>query len=142
MSQAKKGASLFGGFEDFGYISTDPDPAKTDPYIKAEPIPSRYLGTNFKAGHLKPKADGAAAFLTLASSTQTKDGAADVYLNPGSLERKAASEAKKKNIDPNRDFKYVSFPKKAPCSGSYVGTFYQQPLPHERSTKSQSAAPR
>lgn len=118
--------SLFGGFGDLGYISTDPEPTRTDPYIKMEPIPSRYLGSNFKVGHSSsgktPDAYLDKTYLTLASATQNKSGP-DPYVDPGKADLRAMKEAKKLNIDQNKDFKYPSVPPKPVGAGSDFGCF-------------------
>ena len=132
MPEKNLSKSLFGGFGDPTYISTDPDTSKTDPYIKQEPIPSRYLGSNFKVGRT-PKGRTPDCFLgkefpTLASATQSKQGP-DPYVDPGKAEIRSAKDAKKKNIS-DKDFKYASVPKKPSGSGSPIGTFGGV-LPHE-----------
>lgn len=121
--------SLFGGFSDpTSYITTDPNKDKTDTYIKAEPIPSRYLGQNFKVprGKQGRTADTyfGGKFLTLASKEQnTNIKEPDVYEDPGRSERREATKAKAKRIDKDKDFKYVSYPKRSTGPGSIVGTF-------------------
>lgn len=132
--------NLLGGFSDPPLITTDGDPKKSDPYIKAEVIPSRYTGANFKVGRPK-KGHGKDVYFskeypTFASSEQNK-GKTDDFLDPGVLERRQAKEKKKKNIDPNRDFKYASPPKVAVGSGSYFGTFDGKPIPHQEEYKVQ-----
>lgn len=128
-----KQSSLFGGFSDPRFITTDPDPNQTDKYIQNEPIPSRHLGKNFKIG--QPKKGRTVdvffdkKFLTRASADQNH-GKTDEFEDPGKVERRARAEAKKKNIA-NHDFRYVSYPKKSTGPGSFVGTLQNKPFSHE-----------
>jgi hypothetical protein len=123
----------FGAFGEPSYISTDADVTKSDPYIKAEPIPSRYLGASFSVGRMKkgkgPDALLEKKFKTLASAEQN-NGKEDPYVDPNSVGRKATMEAKKKNIS-ERDFRYTSPGKKSTGSGSYTGCIQSAPIPHE-----------
>ena len=117
--------SLFGGFGEPSYISTDPDKDKSDGYIKQEVIPSRYLGRNMKTGRCpkgrNPEVYFDKKYATFASATQTKDGA-DKYVDPGKADLKSAKDAKGKNVS-EKDFKMASFPKKPLGVGSNFGTF-------------------
>lgn len=133
MSQAKP-KSLFGNFSDPPYITTDPDSNKTDPYIKKDLIPSRYLG---KSLGVKAPATGRLPdtyfekkFLTLSSKEQNNNKDIDAYEDPGRADRRAVQEAKKKNIV-DKDFKVASFPKKSTGTGSFVGCFQDKPFEHQ-----------
>lgn len=123
--------SLFGGFSDPTYITTDPDVTKTDPYIKSEPIPSRYLGNGLSIPRAKkgklPNALFSKKWLSLVSPEQNKEAFkkndfAETFEDPGRSERRAAAESKKHNIDP-KDFRYVSPSPKTTGPGSLWGTF-------------------
>jgi hypothetical protein len=133
--------SLFGGFSDTAVITTDPDPKKTDPYVKAEVIPSRYTGANFKVTRPK-KGHGKDAYfskdyLTFAVPEQNgKVGKTDDYLDSGVAARREAKESKKRNID-EHDFKYSSYPKRSTGPGSHFGTFDGKPIPHQEDYKVQ-----
>lgn len=127
--------SLFGNFNDVGFITTDADKGRTDPYIKAEVIPSRYTGQNFKVGRPK-KGHGRDAYfggkiLTFAANDQNAGGKCDDYLDSGVRERREAKAKKAKNID-SKDFKYVSYPKKSTGPGSYFGCLDTKPIPHQQ----------
>ena len=126
--------TLYGTFSDAPFISTDPDKEKTDPYIKTEPLASRYLGKSLTtsqpvSGRL-PNTFFGKSYLTLASKEQNGGKEIEVYENPGKADRRAIAEAKKKNIV-DKDFKVASFPKKSTGPGSYVGTFQGKPLEHQ-----------
>lgn len=137
MAQPKP-TSLFGGFSDPSFITTDPVPDKTDPYVKTDLISSRYLGKSLGVklapkGRL-PDAFFEKKFLTLSSKEQNNGKDIEVYENPGKAERRAEAEAKKKNIV-DKDFKYVNPPKKPTGAGSYVGTFQQKWFDHQAEYK-------
>lgn len=133
MAQPKP-KSLFGGFSDPTFITTDPNPDKTDPYIKTDLIPSRYLGKSLgvkaPAVGRTPEVFFEKKFLTLSSKEQNNGKDVEVYENPGKAERRAEAEAKKKNII-DKDFKYVSPAKAATGPGSYVGTFQDKWFEHQ-----------
>ena len=126
--------TLTGAFTDPKFITTDADEKRTDPYIKAETLPSRYTGMSFKVSKPKkgfgPDVYFSKKWLSLASAEQAKDGKVDEYVDEAKLWRKEAIEKKKKNID-SRDFKYASFPKKPSGSGSAIGTFQGKPFEHQ-----------
>lgn len=54
----------------------------------------------------------------------------DPYVEPGVAERRARIESEKKKVNA-AGFRLASPPKKACGLGSYYGTFYESPLPHE-----------
>lgn len=126
--------TLYGTFTDANFITTDAEKEKTDPYIKTEPISSRYLGksltTNQPPCGRLPNTFFGKSYLTLASKEQNSGKDIEVYENPGKAERRAVAEAKKKNIV-DKDFKVASYPKKTTGPGSYVGTFQGKPLEHQ-----------
>jgi hypothetical protein len=131
--ERKTTKSLFGNFSDPPFITTDPDPQKTDPYVKTELIPSRYLGRNL-ATVVPPKGKVPAVFfekkfLTLASKEQN-NGKDDTYEDPYRADRRARSESKKKNIV-DKDFKLASYPKKPTGPGSFYGCFQDKPFEHK-----------
>jgi hypothetical protein len=125
--------SLFGCFSDPPIISTDENKDKTDPYLKTDFIPSRYLGKNLATvapsnGRL-PTAFFGKTFLTLASREQNGGKDIDTFEDPGRAERRAVKEAKKKNIV-EKDFKVASYPKQSTGPGSYFGCF-AKPIEHQ-----------
>ena len=126
--------TLTGAFTDPKYITTDADEKRSDPYIKADVLPSRHTGTNFKVSRPK-KGFGrdvyfSKSWLSLASPDQAKDGKVDEYIDQVAADRKWAAEQKKKNIV-DKDFKYASYPKKPSGSGSAIGTFADKPFEHQ-----------
>ncbi|CCW59744.1 unnamed protein product [Phytomonas sp. EM1] len=113
--------SVYGGlFQDPPYISTDPDPAKTDPYDKQDCIPSRYLGKSMLAG---PSRDYFSdKFLTLASTEQNADV---IAANAKRLRTQPAGPSPKNIAD--TEFRYTSPAKQSTGPGSYYGCFQSKP---------------
>lgn len=138
MATNKIPRTLYGTFSDAPFISSDPLQDKTDPYIKTEPLPSRYLGksltTNVAPGGRLPNTFFGKSYLTLASKEQNGGKDIDVYENPGKLEVRQRQEAKKKNIV-EKDFKVASFPKHSTGPGSFVGTFQGKAFEHQAEYK-------
>lgn len=131
---SKLPASLFGGFTDPSYISTDPDEKKTDPYVKQEAIPSRFLGANFKVGRGR-KGFTSDVFLdkkfpTLASAEQNGPKGGDPYASSAPVLFKSRTKEEKAKQINARDFKTASVPKKPTGPGSFVGTFAGKPFEH------------
>lgn len=124
--------SVYGGlFQDPPCLHTDLDPKKTDPYVKEDCIPSRYLGKQMMTGGAPPPGQHPDAYidhkyLTLASPEQN-NGKTDDYANADSLARREAIEAKKKNIT-EKVFQYSSTTKKSTGPGSYYGCFQERPF--------------
>ncbi|KAI5685103.1 hypothetical protein MNV84_05722 [Leishmania braziliensis] len=121
--------SAYGGlFQDPSYLSSDPDPRKTDPYDKKDAIPSRYLGKSMTVGGRVPPGQHPDAyfdkkFLTLASSEQ--NGGKPV----GYDENKWCTTAKKQTKKPisDKEFRYSSYPERSTGPGSYYGCFQSRP---------------
>ncbi|CAG9577997.1 conserved hypothetical protein [Leishmania major strain Friedlin] len=122
--------SVYGGlFQDPPYLSSDPDPKKTDPYDKKDAIPSRYLGKNMTIGGRVPPGQHPDAyfdkrFLTLASSEQNGGKPVDY---DESKQRTAASRTNTKNAISDKEFCYSSYPEKSTGPGSYYGCFQNRP---------------
>ncbi|CCW67278.1 unnamed protein product [Phytomonas sp. Hart1] len=133
--------SVYGGlFQDPPYISTDPDPAKTDPYVKQDCIPSRYLGKSLLPG--PPKDYLSDKFLTLASTEQS----ADIIASNEKRMRSQPAGPSPKNIS-DAEFRYTSYPKKSTGPGSYYGCFQNKPYeyltePWDDGKKKKKAAPK
>ncbi|TPP50644.1 hypothetical protein CGC20_24785 [Leishmania donovani] len=122
--------SVYGGlFQDPPYLSSDPDPKKTDPYDKKDAIPSRYLGKNMTIGGRVPPGQHPDAyfdkrFLTLASSEQNGGKPVDY---DESKRLTAASKTNTKNAISDKEFCYSSYPEKSTGPGSYYGCFQNRP---------------
>lgn len=122
--------SAYGGlFQDPSYLSSDPDPTKTDPYDKHDAIPSRYLGKNMTVGGRPPPGQHPDAlfdkkFLTLASSEQ--NGGKPVDYDEDKWRTAAAKEKPKQPIS-DKEFCYSSYPQKSTGPGSYFGCFQNRP---------------
>ena len=122
--------SAYGGlFQDPPYLSSDPDPSKTDLYIKQDCIPSRYLGKNMTVGGRVPPGDLPDAYfdkqyLTLASSEQ--NGGKPVGYDEDKW-KNAAKEQDTKNAISDKEFRYSSYPKQSTGPGSYFGCFQSKP---------------
>ncbi|KPI87709.1 hypothetical protein ABL78_3182 [Leptomonas seymouri] len=123
--------SVYGGlFQDPPYLSSDPDPKKTDPYNKEECIPSRYLGKNMTIGGRilsgdLPDAYFDKKYLTLASAEQ--NGGKPVGYDEDKWKNAAAAQ-RKKNVISEREFRYSSYPQKSTGPGSYFGCFQSKPF--------------
>lgn len=127
--------SAYGGlFQDPPYLSSDPDPAKSDPYDTQDCIPSRYLGKNMMTGGAAcpgqhPDAYFDKKYMTLASADQN----AEVYAAHEKSERRRAAAEAKHPMKPVSDseFRYTSFPSKSTGPGSYYGCFQGRPYAHD-----------
>ncbi|KPA80679.1 hypothetical protein ABB37_04859 [Leptomonas pyrrhocoris] len=123
--------SAYGGlFQDPPYLSSDPDPKKTDPYDKQDCIPSRYLGKNMTVGGRTPHGDLPDAYfdkqyLTLASVEQ--NGGKPVGDDEDKWKNAAAAQHKKRAIS-DKEFRYSSYPHKSTGPGSYFGCFQDKPF--------------
>lgn len=123
--------SVYGGlFQDPTYISTDPDPKKTDPYIKEDFIPSRYVGKSLLSSKPPPgnHADAyfAGRFLTLASADQNEEAAA--ILDAGKKRKKKEAPKYEPPKISDRVFNATSFPQKSTGPGSFYGCFQDKPF--------------
>ncbi|KAG5473630.1 hypothetical protein LSCM4_03700 [Leishmania orientalis] len=122
--------SAYGGlFQDPPYLSSDPDPRKTDPYEKYDAIPSRYLGKSMTVGGRVPPGQHPEAyfdkkFLTLASSEQ--NGGKPVDYDESKWSTAAAKTKSQKPIS-DKEFRYSSYPEKSTGPGSYYGCFQSRP---------------
>lgn len=123
--------SVYGGlFEDPPYLSSDPDPKKTDFYEKRDFIPSKYLGKNMATGGpivpgQYPDAFFDKKYLTLASSEQN-GGKPVGYDDSKFLAAEAAYRSKTKIAD--AEFRYSSYPQKSTGPGSFYGCFQNKPF--------------
>lgn len=123
--------SVYGGlFQDPTYISTDPDPKKTDPYNKEDFIPSRYLGKSLLSSKPPPgnHADVyfSKKFLTLASADQNEEAAA--LLDVGKKKKKKEAPKYEPPKISDRVFNATSFPQKSTGPGSFYGCFQNKPF--------------
>lgn len=133
--------STYGGlFQDPTFLSSDPDPKKSDPYVKQDCIPSRYLGKSMLTGGAPcpgnfPDSNIDRQYLTLASAEQNTD----VFAVSDRMEQRRLKEAAKNATKPVSDteFRYSSYPQESTGAGSYYGTFQGCPYEHivEPSTK-------
>lgn len=127
--------SAYGGlFQDPPYLSSDPDPNKSDPYDKQDCISSRYLGKNMMTGGAScpgqyPTDFFEKEFLTLSSNEQN----AQPYATNDKAARRRAAEAAKHPAKPISDseFRYTSFPSKSTGAGSYYGCFQNRPYEYD-----------
>lgn len=124
--------SFYGGlFKDPTYISSDLDPKKTDPYVKGDFIPSRYLGKNMLSHKPCPGQHPSGFFdgkyLTLASADQNME--AEQILNAGKKKksRKTLPSVKPPHIS-DKEFRYPSFPQQSTGPGSFYGCFQDRPF--------------
>lgn len=123
--------SVYGGlFQDPTYISTDPDPKKTDPFDKQDFIPSRYLGKSLLSSRPPPgtHADAffAGKFLTLASADQNEEG--EALRNTGKKKKKKEAQKHEPPQVSDKVFVATSFPQKSTGPGSFYGCFQSRPF--------------
>lgn len=124
--------SAYGGlFQDPQFLCSDPDPKKTDPYNKEEPISSRYLGKNlltnrpFMGQHVEGYFEG--KYLTLASTDQNAEAEAILNGKKKKKPKKPPPPAKLKPMS-DKEFRYPSFPQRSTGPGSFYGCFQDRPF--------------
>eukprot|EP00759_Apiculatamorpha_spiralis_P014704 PhF_6_TR21220/c0_g1_i1/m.30660 len=140
----KKRPNQYGVFSDVSYISTDADPNKTDLYDKAEPLMSRYTGSNFKTNPPKRGKQGDALFGTrpgqqVEKKSTKKEDKEEKQVDDREVRKKKREEEEKKiRAISAKDFKYVSPAKKSTGPGSYFGTLQQKAYDHMEEYKVQT----